>query len=128
MFNSFYKTAVGMQIDEVIVTAKYSLNGTIAETFPVNEDGDIRISFIKISLVLRLDKNEGYLQVDDTDFESSMFSASNGVSKRSSVNSAFDRILFWKILGAIRSKFGEEMYDCSRSVVQELSRQGNTNK
>lgn len=102
------------------ITATYSLNGSIAETFPIDEEGSFWIMFRKPSLVLHLDKEDKSLQIDDTDFESSLFYASNFISTRSASDGQFDQILFWKFLGSISSRFEEEINDCCKMVVEEL--------
>lgn len=104
--------------------ATYSLNGSIAETFPIDEEGNFWITFLKSTLVLHLDKVDKALQIDDTDFESSLFFANNSLSTRSASDGQFDHILFWKLLGSINSKFETEINDCSKMVVEELLSSG----
>lgn len=109
-----------VKFNEVEITATYSLNGSIAETFPVDELGNFWILFRKLSLGLRLEKEERLFQVEDIDYESSLFMADNGQSKRSTNDSQFDQIIFWKVMGSFRSQFENEINECSKLAIDEV--------
>ena len=112
-----------LKFPEVIVQASYTLNGTVADTFPVDEEGTFWISYRKLQLGLRLDREEKMLHICDTDFVSSLFIANNTLSSKSASNSEFDRIIFWKLLGSIGTNFKKEIHFCSESTAQELLKQ-----